>query len=234
MMNPSARPITITPRISESWKIQLEQEFRAPYFVRLKEFLIQEKEAGKVIYPPGKSIFRAFENTPFEDVKVVILGQDPYHGQGQANGLCFSVSAGVSLPPSLKNIFRELQDDLGIPIPQNGNLDKWAGQGVLLLNATLTVRAGEAGSHQNQGWEQFTDAIIRLLSEKKEGLVFMLWGRFAQAKEGLIDCNKHHLLKAAHPSPFSAHSGFLGCRHFSKANQLLISSGKKPVDWHLD
>jgi uracil-DNA glycosylase len=234
MMNPSATQVKIEPRLSESWKTQLEEEFRSPYFIRLKEFLLREKSAGKVIYPPGRSIFRAFENTPFEEVKVVILGQDPYHGQGQANGLCFSVSEGIPLPPSLKNIFKELQSDLGIPFPKNGNLDKWASQGVLLLNATLTVRAGEAGSHQNQGWEQFTDTIIRLLSEKKEGLVFLLWGRFAQAKEGLIDSNKHYLLKAAHPSPFSAHSGFLGCRHFSKANQLLISSGKEPVDWRLD
>jgi uracil-DNA glycosylase len=166
-------------------------------------------------------------------VKVVILGQDPYHGKGQAHGLCFSVPQGITAPPSLVNIFRELNQDLGIPIPSHGNLEAWADQGVLLLNATLTVRANQAGSHQNQGWEIFTDAVIRKISEEREGLVFMLWGRYAQDKEHLIDGNRHHILKAAHPSPFSAHSGFFGCRHFSRANEILEKQGMTPIDWNL-
>jgi uracil-DNA glycosylase len=220
-----------SPKIEESWKIRLAKEFASPYFAELKRFLLGEKESGYEIYPPGALIFNAFNNTPFENVKVVIIGQDPYHGNGQANGLCFSVADRVAIPPSLRNIFKEITDDLGLPVPPSGNLEKWAKQGVLLLNATLTVRASQAGSHQNRGWEQFTDSVIRLLSDEKEDLVFLLWGRFAQAKETLIDSRKHHILKAAHPSPFSAYNGFLGCKHFSKSNELLIKSGKQPINW---
>ena len=186
------------------------------------------------VYPPGPSIFEAFNLTPFDKVKVVILGQDPYHGDGQAHGLSFSVPDGIKPPPSLVNIFKELHQDLSIPIPKSGNLTKWAKQGVLLLNATLTVRAKTPGSHQKKGWEQFTDAAIRSLSNEKEGLVFMLWGRFAQEKESLIDHQKHFILKAAHPSPFSAHNGFFKCRHFSKTNDILKKLGKEPIDWTLD
>jgi uracil-DNA glycosylase len=222
----------INPRIHDSWKERLIDEFNQPYFSALKNFLVQEMNAHKV-YPPGKKIFAAFDRTPFEKVKVVILGQDPYHGQGQAHGLCFSVPEGIQAPPSLVNIFKELHNDLGMPVPSHGNLEKWAEQGVLLLNATLTVRANQAGSHQNKGWENFTDAVIRKLSDEREGLVFILWGRYAQAKEYLIDPARHHILKAAHPSPFSAHSGFFGCRHFSKTNELLKEQGMEPVDWSL-
>lgn len=217
----------ISPVIDESWKTVLENEFKSEYFKLLKEFLIIERKKH-IIYPPASRIFAAFNNTPFDNVKAVIIGQDPYHGAGQANGLCFSVSEGVPQPPSLQNIFKELQSDLGIPTPLSGNLERWAKQGVLLLNATLTVRANQAGSHQKQGWEQFTDASIKALSEKRKGLVFLLWGKFAQAKEILIDPAKHHILKAPHPSPFSVHSGFFGCRHFSKANELL----KEKIEWH--
>ena len=220
----------IDPLIHESWKNQLIKEFNQPYFQNLKEFLVKEKSDHEV-YPPGNKIFSAFDHTPWDEVKVVILGQDPYHGQGQAHGLCFSVPHGIKSPPSLVNIFKELQTDLGIPIPPHGNLEAWADQGVLLLNATLTVRANQAGSHQNKGWEQFTDSVIRMLSEQKEGLVFILWGRFAQAKEDLVDGRKHHILKAAHPSPFSAHSGFMGCRHFSRTNTILEGHGKDPINW---
>jgi uracil-DNA glycosylase len=178
-------------------------------------------------------IFNAFNHTPFDKVKVVLLGQDPYHGPGQAHGLCFSVQRGVPPPPSLKNMFKELRDDVGFRIPAHGNLEAWADQGVFLLNATLTVRAGEAGSHQGKGWETFTAAAVRRLSEKREGLVFLLWGRFAHQKEALIDTSRHHVLKAAHPSPLSAHNGFFGCRHFSKANALLEKQGLKPIDWQI-
>jgi uracil-DNA glycosylase len=211
----------------------LKKEFGSPYFAELKEFLVQEKAAGHTIYPPGTMIFNAFDQTPFEEVKVVLLGQDPYHGPGQAHGLCFSVAEGISHPPSLQNIFKELRDDLGYAIPKSGNLEKWARQGVLLLNATLTVRAASAGSHQNKGWEQFTNAVIRLLSDEKEGLIFILWGRYAQAKEAMIDTGKHFILKAAHPSPLSAYNGFYGCRHFSKVNEILTNTGRKPVDWRI-
>ncbi len=223
----------IDPRIHESWKERLIGEFNQPYFADLKNFLVEEKKSY-TIYPPGNRIFAAFDRTPFEKVKAVILGQDPYHGKGQAHGLCFSVPQGIASPPSLVNIFRELHNDVGIPMPTHGNLEAWADRGVLLLNATLTVRANQAGSHQNRGWENFTDAVIRKLSDEKEGLVFILWGRYAQAKEYLIDSSKHHILKAAHPSPFSAHSGFFGCRHFSKTNELLEAAGKEPVDWSLE
>ena len=222
----------IDPRIHESWKNLLLDEFSQPYFLALKDFLVEEKK-NHVVYPPGNKIFAALDHTPFDRVKVVILGQDPYHGQGQAHGLCFSVPRGIKPPPSLVNIFKELNSDLGIPIPPHGNLEAWARQGVLLLNATLTVRANQARSHQNKGWEQFTDSIIRRLSEQKEGLVFILWGRFAQAKEDLVDARKHHILKAAHPSPFSAHSGFFGCQHFSRTNKILEGHGLDPVNWEL-
>ncbi len=224
----------IDPKIEPSWKEALSEEFSKPYFKELKEFIVRELEDGNRIYPPGPCIFNAFEKTPFQDVKVVILGQDPYHGPGQAHGLCFSVPSGVQRPPSLMNIFKELHDDVGAPIPQSGNLEKWAAQGVLLLNATLTVRAHSAGSHQKKGWEEFTDAIIRTLSDKREGLIFLLWGKYAQSKESLINTSKHFVLKAAHPSPLSAYSGFFGCKHFSKTNALLQDAGKKTIDWSLE
>lgn len=225
--------VSINPVIEESWKEMLKNEFSSEYFLQLKSFLVEERKS-QVVYPPAANIFSAFNHTPFNDVKVVILGQDPYHGPGQANGLCFSVSTGISPPPSLQNIFKEIREDLGLPIPSTGNLEPWAKQGVLLLNATLTVRANQAGSHQKKGWEEFTDAAIRSLSENRKGLVFLLWGRFAQAKEVLIDSARHHVLKAPHPSPFSVHSGFFGCRHFSKTNDLLKQQGIKPIDWKLE
>jgi uracil-DNA glycosylase len=220
----------INPQIETSWKEALSDEFASSYFSLLKEFLIEEKKKF-TIYPPGNLIFNAFNHTPFNRVCVVILGQDPYHGPGQAHGLCFSVPQGVAQPPSLVNIFKELQNDLGIAVPKHGNLEKWTKQGVLLLNATLTVRANQAGSHQGKGWEQFTDAVIRKISEKRVGIIFLLWGKYAQAKETLIDQNKHYILKAAHPSPLSAYNGFIGCRHFSKTNDLLVRHGLPPVDW---
>lgn len=223
----------VRPNIEESWEEALNDEFEKPYFSQLKTFLVNEKKKH-VIYPPGKQIFSAFNHTPFEEVKVVIIGQDPYHGKGQANGLCFSVADGIRQPPSLQNIFKEIKSDLGHNIPRTGNLETWAKQGVLLLNATLTVRHSEAGSHQNKGWEQFTDAAIKKISVEKSGVVFLLWGRFAQNKAELIDDSKHCILKAAHPSPFAAHKGFFGCRHFSKTNAYLEKIGKKPVDWRID
>ena len=220
----------ISPKIAESWKLHLKNEFQQPYFQQLKEFLLSEKK-NYTVYPPGNQIFAAFNHTPFLDVKVVIIGQDPYHGAGQANGLCFSVANGIKKPPSLINIFKEIHQDLGLDIPESGNLENWAQQGVLLLNATLTVRAKNAGSHQKQGWEQFTDACIRKLSLERESLIFMLWGRFAQNKAELIDTSKHHILTAPHPSPFSAHSGFFGCGHFSKTNELLEQMNKPTIQW---
>ncbi len=223
----------IKPQIDESWKKELEAEFNASYFHELKEFLVKERENFK-IYPPGSLIFNAFNHTPFNDVRVVLIGQDPYHGYGQAHGLCFSVSDGVKPPPSLVNIFKELNSDLGIPVSSHGNLEKWADQGVLLLNATLTVRANQAGSHQKKGWETFTDAVIKRLSEKRVGLIFILWGRYAQAKEEIIDTKKHYILKAAHPSPFSAYNGFFGCKHFSKSNEILKRHGLPEIDWKLN
>jgi uracil-DNA glycosylase len=222
----------VNPQIEASWKEVLSDEFSSSYFVSLKEFLVDEKKKF-IIYPPGNLIFNSFNQTPFEKVQVVILGQDPYHGPGQAHGLCFSVPAKITKPPSLVNIFKELQNDLGIPVATNGNLEKWARQGVLLLNATLTVRANLAGSHQGKGWEKFTDAVIRNISEKRVGIVFLLWGKYAQAKESLIDQKKHYILKAAHPSPLSAYNGFIGCRHFSKTNELLTRHGLAPIDWSL-
>ena len=223
----------INPAIEESWKNVLQNEFDSEYFATLKSKLVEEKKQY-VVYPPGQQIFAAFDYTPFDAVKVVILGQDPYHGAGQANGLCFSVATGIKKPPSLENIFKEINSDLGIPIPEIGNLEKWAKQGVLLLNASLTVRANTPNAHQEFGWQKFTDAVIRNLSEQKTGIVFLLWGKFAQGKESLIDTSKHHILKAAHPSPFSAYSGFMGCKHFSKTNEILTSMGKSPIDWSVD
>lgn len=225
--------VTINPTIDESWKKVLTEEFQSDYFKSLKEFLITERKKY-IIYPPASKIFSSFNYTPFDKVKVVIIGQDPYHGDGQANGLCFSVNDGVPQPPSLQNIFKELNSDLNLPVPKTGNLESWAKQGVLLLNATLTVRANQPGSHQKQGWEQFTDSAIKILSDKKKGLVFLLWGKFAQAKEILIDTSKHHILKAPHPSPFSVHSGFFGCKHFSKTNALLKQEGLKEINWKIE
>jgi len=224
---------SVDPKIEPSWKEQLTGEFQLPYFSQLKDFLVSERLKGKTIYPPGQKIFSAFDYTPFEKVKVVLLGQDPYHGTGQAHGLCFSVPEGVPSPPSLVNVFKELNSDLGIPIPKTGNLEKWAKHGVLLLNATLTVQANTAGSHQGKGWENFTDAVIKTLSEKKSGLVFLLWGNYAKSKEKLIDASKHFILKAAHPSPLAG-GAFFGCRHFSKTNELLRQQGLEPIDWKLD
>ncbi len=223
--------VAVAPVIEESWGLVLKEEFDKPYFKSLKEFLVEERKTH-VVYPPGKLIFSAFNHTPFKNVKVVIIGQDPYHGPGQANGLCFSVSDGIKMPPSLVNIFKEIQNDLGYPIPLSGNLERWADQGVLLLNAMLTVRANEPGSHQGKGWEAFTDSVIKHISTGKEDVVFLLWGKYAQAKEQLIDGSKHHILKAAHPSPFSAYNGFMGCKHFSKVNEILIVQGKQEIDWH--
>lgn len=220
----------INPIIEESWKEALWSEFQSEYFRELKDFLLEER-LNYTIYPPGPRIFNAFNYTPFDRVKVVLLGQDPYHGKGQAHGLCFSVPEGIPAPPSLVNIFKEISEDTGVPVPGNGNLERWADQGVLLLNATLTVRAGQAGSHQNRGWEKFTDAVIRIVSERRDHMVFLLWGRFAQAKEILIDGTRHLVLKAAHPSPFSAYNGFFGCRHFSKTNNFLAENGMDPIRW---
>ncbi len=222
----------ISPQIEESWKKVLWEEFQTESFANLKQFLVEEK-ARHIIYPPGPQIFNAFAFTPLDEVKVVILGQDPYHGKGQAHGLCFSVPKGVKPPPSLVNIFKELHDDLAIEIPDHGNLENWAKQGVMLLNATLTVRASSAGSHQNKGWESFTDSVIRTISEKKDHVVFLLWGRYAQAKSALINGSKHLILNAAHPSPFSAHNGFFGCKHFSRANDYLAGHGLTPINWSL-
>jgi uracil-DNA glycosylase len=225
--------LAVEPKIEPSWKERLEGEFRQDYFRDLKRFLKEEKQAGRVIYPPGPLIFNAFNTTPFDRVKAVILGQDPYHGPGQAHGLCFSVQRGVRPPPSLVNIFKELREDVGFAIPDHGNLEAWARQGVLLLNSSLTVRAGQAGSHQGKGWERFTDAAVKALNDGREGLVFLLWGRPAQLKGSIIDPARHHVLKAAHPSPFSADRGFFGCRHFSKTNALLEKAGIDPVDWQI-
>ncbi len=223
--------VSVTPSIEESWKEALQDEFNKPYFLQLKEFLVEERK-HHIVYPPGKNIFSAFNHTPFNKVKVVILGQDPYHGKGQAHGLCFSVNEGVTMPPSLVNIFKEIQKEYGYPIPSSGNLERWADQGVLLLNAMLTVRANEAGSHQGRGWEQFTDSVIQHISREKQGIVFLLWGKYAQAKEQLIDSSKHPVLKAAHPSPFSAYNGFFGCNHFIKTNEFLVAQGQQVIDWH--
>ncbi|MBR4757107.1 MAG: uracil-DNA glycosylase [Bacteroidales bacterium] len=219
-------------KIEQSWKEALKDEFEQPYFAELARVLHQEKAERKVIFPPGPEIFKAFELTPVQDVKVVILGQDPYHGYGQAMGLSFSVPDGVPAPPSLKNIFKEIEDDLGIRMSGRPNLENWARQGVLLLNAILTVRSGEAASHRGIGWERFTDAVIRYLSDQRSGIVFLLWGSFARSKKELIDTSRHHVLEAPHPSPL-ARGGFFGCRHFSRTNEILISEGKTPINWQL-
>ncbi|MDR0733060.1 MAG: uracil-DNA glycosylase [Dysgonamonadaceae bacterium] len=217
-------------KIEPSWKEQLSEEFTKLYFEALTDF-VRREYASTRIYPKGAQIFNAFEKTPFDKVKVVILGQDPYHEPGQAHGLCFSVNDGIALPPSLQNIYKELHDDLGIPPQASGNLERWAEQGVLLLNATLTVRAHHAGSHQNKGWEEFTDAVIHKVAEEKEHVVFILWGSYAQRKGGFIDPQKHLVIKSAHPSPLSVHRGFFGSRPFSKANNYLVESGQTPIRW---
>lgn len=220
-------------KIEESWKEVLKDEFDKPYFQHIISFLKAEKASGKIIYPPGPLILNAFQQTPLPKVKVVILGQDPYHGRGQAHGLSFSVPQGIVPPPSLVNIFKELKNDLGIEIPQSGNLEKWTHQGVLLLNASLTVRQNEPGSHSKIGWLQFTDQVIRKISDEKKGIIFLLWGKFAQEKQSLIDETNHYVLKAAHPSPYSAANGFFGCKHFSRTNELLMKQQKSPVDWKI-
>jgi uracil-DNA glycosylase len=217
-------------KIEPSWKEKLAQEFQKDYFNKLTNF-VKDEYKKYTIYPPGKLIFNAFDHCCFHNLKVVIIGQDPYHGPGQAHGLCFSVNEGIELPPSLINIFKEIRSDLGKPFPSNGNLERWSRQGVLLLNATLTVRANNAGSHQGKGWETFTDAVIKLVSEEKEGIVFLLWGAYAQKKGEIIDRSKHLVLCCAHPSPLSASRGFMGCRHFSKTNEYLRSKGKEEIDW---
>lgn len=219
-----------TVRISGSWAEQLRSEFDAPYFGELIRFVREEYRIGTV-YPPGRDIFRAFDCCPFEEVKVVVVGQDPYHGRGQANGLCFSVSPGTTYPPSLNNIFKELVQDTGVPWPVDGDLTRWANQGVLLLNALLTVREGSPGSHQNRGWETFTDAVIRVLAEQHESLVFFLWGAYAQRKGAMIDRTRHLVLEAPHPSPLSVYRGFSGSRHFTQANAYLMAKGKTPIAW---
>jgi uracil-DNA glycosylase len=229
-------PATMTDerlKLEPSWKARLGDYFDRPDMHALSEFLRAEKQAGKRIYPPGPEIFAAMDATPFDAVKVVVLGQDPYHGPGQAHGLCFSVRSGVPVPPSLQNIFSEIEDDLGIARPDHGCLMPWARRGVLLLNSVLTVQNGMAGAHQGKGWEGFTDRAIDELNRGRDGLVFLLWGSYAQAKGKLIDTRRHLVLRAPHPSPLSAHRGFLGCRHFSKANQYLEANGQAPIDWSL-
>ena len=217
-------------RIDESWRERLQSEFDAPYFAQLSDFVRHEYATTRV-YPPGSQMFAAFDACPFDKVKVVILGQDPYHEPGQAHGLCFSVNDGVPFPPSLQNIFKEIHDDIGTPVPMSGDLTRWANQGVLLLNATLTVRAHQAGSHQNKGWEQFTDAVIHRLAQERENLVFILWGSYAQRKGEFIDRSRHLVLQSPHPSPLSAHRGFFGNRHFSRTNEYLTAHGIEPILW---
>lgn len=216
--------------IEESWKNKLQEEFEKEYFIELVEF-VKSEYLNHNIYPPGKQIFNAFDHCSFENTKVVIIGQDPYHGDGQANGLCFSVSDGIRKPPSLLNIIKEIVTDIGKPIPESGNLERWANQGILMLNATLTVRASTPGSHQKKGWEEFTDAVIKVLNEQKDNLVFLLWGAYAQKKGAIIDRSKHNVLESAHPSPFAAHRGFFGNKHFSKCNAYLAEQGKTIIDW---
>ena len=218
-------------RIEESWKEVLADEFSKDYFAKLTDFVREEYKSGTPIYPPAKLIFNAFDHCPFDKVKVVIIGQDPYHGAGQANGLCFSVNKGIAMPPSLVNIFKEIAADTGKPLPTDGDLTRWSDQGVLLLNATLTVRAGNAGSHQRRGWEEFTDAAIRILAEKRENLVFILWGSYAQRKGAFINREKHLVLTSPHPSPLSAYAGFFGNHHFTLTNDFLVKNGKEPIDW---
>ena len=220
-------------KLEETWKFALETEFEDPYMADLKSFLVSEKKAGKLIFPKGSEYFRALDLTPLDEVKVVILGQDPYHGEGQAHGLCFSVRPGVRIPPSLVNIYKEMEADLGIAPPKHGFLEHWAEQGVLLLNSVLTVEEGKAAAHQGKGWERFTDAVIRTVNEECDGVVFILWGAYAQKKAAFVDEERHLVIKSAHPSPLSAHNGFLGSKPFSKANEYLQSIGKDPVDWQL-
>lgn len=221
-------------QLEDSWKGVLDGEFDKGYMMQLREFLKSEQAKGRIIYPPNKLIFNAFNHTPFNNVKIVVIGQDPYHGVNQAHGLSFSVQKGITVPPSLQNIFKELQTDIpAFRLPDHGDLTSWADQGVLLLNATLTVEAAKPGSHQKKGWEKFTDRVISELSARRSGLVFLLWGRYAQTKGELIDNDKHYILKAAHPSPFSAYSGFFGCKHFSKANEYLNKNGQKEIDWQI-
>ena len=217
-------------KIAEDWKEILQGEFDKPYFEELTRFVRSEYAAGQ-IFPAGRNIFRAFDKCPFETLKVVVIGQDPYHGVGQANGLCFSVNDGVPFPPSLQNIFQEIRDDVGTPVPSSGNLDRWAEQGVLLLNSVLTVRAHQAASHAGRGWEQFTDAVVRIIAERKQELVYMLWGSYAQRKGQMADPSRNLILKSVHPSPLSVYRGFFGCRHFSQANAYLESVGKTPIVW---
>jgi uracil-DNA glycosylase len=220
-------------KLHESWKAPLLPEFSSPYMAELRQFLVDEKANGRRIFPKGSEYFRALDLTPLDKVRVVILGQDPYHGEGQAHGLCFSVQPGVRTPPSLVNIYKELESDLAIPRANHGFLEHWAKQGVLLLNSVLTVEMARAAAHQGKGWERFTDAVVRLVNEKSDPVVFMLWGNYAQKKAAFVDPARHLVLKAAHPSPLSAHNGFLGCRHFSKANAFLESKGMAPIDWAL-
>ena len=217
-------------KIAEDWKALLADEFEKPYFTELVEF-VREEYGSRQIFPRGSNIFRAFDKCPVDKLKVVIIGQDPYHGEGQANGLCFSVNDGVQFPPSLRNIFQEVESDTGAPIPASGNLDRWAEQGVLLLNAVLTVRAHEAASHAGRGWEQFTDAVVRAIAARREGVVYMLWGSYAQRKGAIADPARNCILKAVHPSPLSAYRGFFGCRHFSQANAYLVARGQEPIVW---
>lgn len=234
-MSETSAPVSATDRVAlePGWKRELADEFASGYMADLRAFLLTEKQAGQVVYPRGNDIFNAFNFTPFDQVKVVILGQDPYHGPEQAHGLCFSVRPGIDIPPSLVNIYKEIGSDLGIPPPRHGHLEHWAKQGVLLLNAVLTVRAHHAASHAGKGWERFTDAAIDRLNRDREHLVFMLWGSYAQKKGAVIDRDRHLVLTAPHPSPLSAHRGFLGCRHFSRANEYLVRHGIAPIDWRL-
>ena len=217
-------------RIAEDWKALLQEEFEKPYFAELVDF-VKAEYASQQVFPAARNIFRAFDKCPLDKLKVVIIGQDPYHGDGQANGLCFSVDDGVDFPPSLRNIFKEVSEDVGKPVPSSGNLDRWAEQGVLMLNAVLTVRAHEAASHAGRGWEKFTDAVVRLVAEQKQGIVYMLWGSYAQKKAAEVDPSRNLVLKAVHPSPLSAYRGFFGCRHFSKANEYLLNTGQTPIQW---
>lgn len=217
-------------KIAEDWKALLADEFEQPYFAELVGF-VREEYGSRQIFPRGTNIFRAFDKCPFDKLKVVIIGQDPYHGEGQANGLCFSVNDGVQFPPSLRNIFQEVESDTGAPVPTSGNLDRWAEQGVLLLNSVLTVRAHEAASHAGRGWERFTDAVVREIAARREGVVYMLWGSYAQRKGAIADPARNCILKAVHPSPLSAYRGFFGCRHFSQANNYLVAHGKDPIVW---
>jgi uracil-DNA glycosylase len=227
------RVVSVNPQLEAGWLSVMQEEFKKEYFIHIKLFLQKEKAAGKIIYPPGHQIFNAFNSTPFDRVKCVIVGQDPYHGKGQANGLCFSVNRGIPIPPSLINIFKELQEDLGYPIPAHGDLTCWAREGVLLLNASLTVEANRPNSHAAIGWEKFTDAVIRTISSARRHVVFLLWGKFAQSKAALIDPSCHGILTAAHPSPYSAAYGFFGCRHFSRANAYLRAHGIEEINWEV-